>query len=218
MTRRIVLRLAGTIGLAAVLPSGALAEDGFKPLYNGKDLAGWHVERGKAECWEARGEMISCTKPGGGYLATDKQYGDFVMKLEYRLPPAGNSGIGLRFLPGTWPSTEAMELQLLDDSHPKYKDLKDSQKNGSIYTHQPPKVLTAQKPAGEWNRLEIRCQGPRIVVHLNSVEIQNLSLDEYSDSLGKGKIVLSKRPRKGLVGLQSHGDPVDFRRLEIKEL
>jgi hypothetical protein len=205
-------------GVAALGVGAARAEGKFEPLYNGQDLAGWHVERGVLSAWNANGPMISCVDKGGGYLATDRQYGDFVLRVEYRLPPAGNSGIGLRFLPGTWPSTEGMELQILDDAHPKYANLGSLHKNGSIYTHIAPKVFTAGKPAGEWNRCEIRCQGPRVIVHLNGVEIQNANLDDYADSLGKGKTTLARRPRKGLVGLQSHGDPVDFRNIEIQEL
>jgi hypothetical protein len=56
------------------------------------------------------------------------------------------------------------------------------------------------------------------VVKLNDKEIINANLDDYGDSLGKGKVALSKHPRKGLVGLQSHGDPVDFKNIEIREL
>lgn len=185
--------------------------------YNGKDLSGWHVESGKLEAWQARGETLSCVKPGGGYLALDKEYADFELRLEYRLPPAGNSGIGIRFPRGGWPSTDGFEIQILDDEHPMYKNLKPDQANGSIYTHIAPKSRP-QKPAGEWNRYEVRCQGPHVHVKLNGVEIINANLDEYQDSLGKGKIPLGKRPRKGLVGLQSHGDPVDFRNIEIREL
>ena len=206
-------------GLACgVLPATVRGAEGFVPLYNGRDLTGWHVERGKLECWAATAEGISCVKNGGGYLATDRQYGDFVLRLEYRIPPGGNSGVGLRFLPGAWPSTEAMEIQILDDPHPCYANLDNLHKNGSIYTHAAPRVEFAARPAGEWNHMEIRCHGPRVVIHLNRTEIQNVNLDDFADSVGKGKMALAKRPRRGLIGLQSHGDRVDFRRLELKEL
>ena len=110
-----------------------------------------------------------------------------------------------------------MEIQILDDTHPMYKSLKPDQANGSIYTHVAPKAKV-QKPAGEWNRYEVRCQGPLVHVKLNGVEIIKANLDEYNDSLGKGKVALGKRPRKGLVGIQSHGDPVDFRNIDIRQL
>jgi hypothetical protein len=215
MTRRFLL--AGVLAGAAFGSAlSAQAADWVK-LYNGKDLSGWHVESGKLESWAAKGEMISCVKPGGGYLATDKEYGDFELKVDYRIPPAGNSGIGLRFPKGGWPSTDGMEIQILDDEHPMYKDLTSVHWNGSIYTHVAPKTR-ASKPVGQWNHYEIRCQGPRVVVKLNGTEVINANLDDYNDSLGKGKVALGKRPRKGLVGLQSHGDPVDFKNIEIREL
>src|SRR5687767_1939312 len=114
MTRRTLLAL--------LLAAGAAAEAGFVKLYNGTDLGGWHVEKGKIEAWKANGELISCVAPGGGYLATDKEYGDFELRLEYRIGPAGNSGVGLRFPKGGWPSTDAMEIQILDDTSPRYKN------------------------------------------------------------------------------------------------
>jgi len=214
--RQLLLSAAAALGVLGIGLSAAQGADWVKP-YNGRDLSGWHVESGKLDSWAARGDLLSCVKPGGGYLALDKEYGDFELRLECKLPPAGNSGIGLRFPRGGWPSTEGMEIQILDDTHPMYKDLKPEQANGSIYTHVAPK-LKVQKPAGEWNRYEVRCQGPHVVIKLNGQEIIHANLDDYNDSLGKGKIALGKRPRKGLVGIQSHGDPVDFRNIEIREL
>ncbi len=211
-----VTGLAAPSALLTGSPTGAAEK--FTSLYNGKDLAGWHIERGKLECWQANGEMISCVKNGGGYLATDQEYGDFELRLEYRIPPGGNSGIGLRFPPGGWPSTDAMEIQILDDPHPKYAGLDALHQNGAIYTHSPAKVATAARPAGEWNRMVIRCQGPQVVIHLNQVEIQNVNLDNFADSLGKGKVALAKRPRRGLIGLQCHGERQDFRKVEIRQL
>jgi hypothetical protein len=216
MNRRSLLRLAlAGAGLAAA-GRGARAGD-FVPLYNGRDLSGWHVQNGKLESWKANGELISCVAPGGGYLTTDGQYADFELKLEYRIGPAGNSGVGLRYPTGGHPSTAGMELQILDDQHPRYAKLNPLHRHGSIYTHSAPKAQAATPP-GEWNGFLIRCHGPRVVVHLNGVEIQDLSLDDYGDSLGKGTIPLARRPRKGHIGLQSHGDLVDFRKIALRIL
>jgi hypothetical protein len=216
INRRVLL--AGGLGAVAFAgaASRARAEE-FTKLYNGKDLAGWHVQEGKIESWKANGEMISCVAPGGGFLTADKEYGDFELRLEYRIGPGGNSGVGIRYPRGKHPSTEGIEIQILDDASPKYKDLEASHRNGSIYTHVAPKAQAA-RPPGEWNQYVIRCQGPMIVIHLNGVEIQNANVDQYADSLGKGKTPLSARPRRGCIGLQSHGDQVDFRNIEIREL
>lgn len=213
MTRKTLLH--GTL-LFALGTAGLAADKPFQKPYNGNDLSGWHVESGKLEAWQARGELLSCVKPGGGYLALDREYGDFELKLDYRLPPAGNSGIGVRFPRGGWPSTMGMEIQLLDDAAPQYKDLGAVHRNGSIYSFVAAKSNPA-RPAGEWNQLRVRAQGPRIQVWINGVEIQNANLDALTQK-GKGDLPLSQRPRRGLVGLQSHGDPVDFRNIEIREL
>lgn len=181
-----------------------------------KGLPGWHVQNGNAELWVAEGNLITC-KPGrGGYLTTDKEYGDFELSLEYRLPPGGNSGIGVHYPPGGHPSEKGIEIQLLDDDHAKYKNLKPAQYNCSIYRLVAPKARAA-KPAGEWNKLVIRCKGPTIEVRLNDVEIQKVNADEHTTADGE-RSSLSQRPRKGCIGLQSHSDPVEFRNVTIRAL
>lgn len=186
-------------------------------LYNGKDLAGWHVEGSEAKLssWKTDGPILSCIS-GSGYLARDEEYGDFELRLEYRLPPAGNSGIGVRFPRGGWPSTDGMEIQLLDDAAPQYKDLKPEQANASIYTFVAP-TAHVEKPAGQWNKIEVRCKGPEVRVKLNGKVVCSANMDTIT-SPGKGKTALKDRPRKGLIGLQCHNDPVDFRNIEVRTL
>jgi hypothetical protein len=216
MQRRTLLTALGGLPFLAAAGAAVAEEGPLTRVYNEKDLTGWHVERGKITAWKANGELLSCTGQEGGYLCLDREYGDFELRLEYRIPPAGNTGVGIRFPRGGWPSTDGMEIQILDDAHPKYKDLGAEHKNGSVYSFAAPKASPG-KPAGEWNRMTIRCKGPHLVVRINGVEVQNLNLDEQQQK-GKGDLPLSQRPRKGLVGVQSHGDPVDFRRIEIREL
>src|SRR5262249_12722337 len=83
-----------------VLPALTRADDakvpeGFTPLFNGKDLTGWK-STGKADLWKADGGVIAIEKGGGGYLMTEKEYGDFELRLEYKLSKGANSGVGLR--------------------------------------------------------------------------------------------------------------------------
>jgi hypothetical protein len=181
-----------------------------------KGLPGWHVQNGKAEAWKAEGKTIDCVAPGGGFLTLDKEYGDFELSVEYRIPAGGNSGIGVHYPPGGHPSETGFEVQILDDDAPQYKNLKPAQYNGSIYKLVPPKARAA-KPPGEWNRLVIRCQGPRIRVRLNDVELQNVNADEQTTAEGD-LTPLAMRPRRGCIGLQSHGDPVSFRNFTLREL
>jgi hypothetical protein len=208
--------------LAAAVASGLLAgaaqAGDFMPLYNGKDFTGWHVVSGKLAAWKAQPEMISCTEKGGGCLLTDREYGDFELRLEYRVPPGGNTGIGIHVPPGGWPSTDGFEIQILDDEHPRYRGkVKPEDGHGAVYKHAAP-TARPFKPAGEWNQITVRCQGPLLVIQVNGIEIHHLNLDDFNESYGKGKIPLGKRPRKGQLGFPSHGDPVDFRHIELREL
>jgi hypothetical protein len=211
-------RRAFIAGGALTLAGGAALAQGreFTKLYNGKDLSGWHARGGKIESWKANGEMISCIAPGGGWLTSDKEYADFVLRLEYRIQPGGNSGVGVRYPAEGDPAHAGMEIQILDDAAPQYAALKPAQYNGGIYYQAAPKAKAANKP-GEWNRYVIRCQGPNVRVRLNGVEIQNINVEEFTKAEGNYK-PLAERPRKGFIGVQSHGDPVDFRNIEIREL
>ncbi len=200
--------------LAATTGAGAQAQ--FMKLYNGQDLSGWHVQNGKIEAWKANGEMISCVAPGGGWLTSDKEYGDFVFRIEWKIGPAGNSGIGIRYPAQGDPAHIGMEIQILDDDAPQYKNLKAAQYCGGIYYQVPPKLKAAKAP-GEWNRYNIRCQGSKIVIRLNGMVIQDVDVATVTTAEGNYK-PLSERPRRGFVGMQSHGDQCDFRNVEIREL
>ncbi len=209
--------------LLASASTATLAQNNAKPgawtrLYNGRNLTGWHSEGkgSKLDVWKANGEFLTCVGGTSGYLAADKEYGDFELRLEFRIPKGANSGVGIRFPRGGWPSTDGMEIQILDDADPRYKDVKPDQACGAIYSFVAPKAHPA-RPAGEWNRLRIRCRGAEISVWINSVEVIHENLDTHNEK-GKGELPLSKRPRAGLVGLQCHTDPIDFRRIEIREL
>ena len=208
--------IAGGTLLAAVGAARAAEGPWTKP-YNGKDLSGWHVQEGTIASWKANGEMISCIAPKGGFLTLDKQYGDFEMRFEYRIPAGGNSGIGVHYPPGGHPSTTGMEIQILDDDAPMHKNLDPAQYNGSVYKLVAPKSRPA-KPVGEWNRMTLRFQGPRIRIALNGTEIINVSADDYQTAPHADLTPLAKRPRRGCVGLQSHESNVDFRNIEIREL
>jgi hypothetical protein len=206
---------AGLVALAISM-GAARAEEGWVRLYNGKDLAGWHVINGKLSAWKANGERISCVAAGGGWLTSDREYGDFELRLEYRIGPGGNSGVGIRYPHQGDPAHVGMEIQVLDDAAPQYKNLKPAQYNGGIY-YQSPASRKAAKAPGEWNRYEIRCQGPRIKVKLNGVVVQDINVDEFTRAEG-GYKPLAERPRRGHIGMQSHGDLVDYRNIELRSL
>src|SRR5947209_14116591 len=130
------LALAALVALLpASLPAGNDVPEGFIPLFNGKDLTGWQVNQGgKMEVWGAENGILYVQGAGGGWLMTDKEYDNFELRLEFKLPEKGNSGVGLRSALTGNPAHDAMEIQILDNEWHKinYKGLKPTQLTGSI--------------------------------------------------------------------------------------
>ena len=103
----------------------------FKPIFNGKDLAGW---TGATKTYSVVDGAIKCTGGTHGNLLTEDSYDNFVVRLEFKLPPGGNNGLAIR-APMTQSDVayEGMEVQVLDNTSPQYKDLHPYQFCGSLY-------------------------------------------------------------------------------------
>ncbi len=204
-------------GPAAAVTAGEKA-DGFVPLFNGKDLTGWKRYDAKNDVWSAQDGMIVCTgKSGGGWLGTERDYANFELRLEYRLAPGGNSGVYIRAPEGGWISRVGMEIQILDDFHPRYAALDFYQYTGSIY-HVVAPTRRASKKAGEWNKMTIRADGRQVVVILNGKKVVDADLDRCRKDPAVAKEHPGLARTTGRIGLQSHNDRVEFRNLRIKEI
>jgi len=212
------LLAASVMVWAAAASAADSSSAGFVPLYNGKDLSGWEVQNGSIDAWQPNGEILSCIKRGGGWLRTTKMYSDFIVRVDYRIPPGGNSGVGLRFPGKGDPAHAGMEIQILDDDAEVYKKmhLVAAQHTGGIY-YQAPAKQGAAKPAGEWNSYEITCLGPHVKVVLNGQVVNDVMVDQFTTGAG-GHKALAERPQIGYVGLQSHETRVDFRNIALKDL
>jgi hypothetical protein len=155
---------------------------------------------------------VLVAQPGGGWIGTTKMYGDFTLKLDWRIFEHGNSGVFLR-VPDVKskdsPSVLGMEIQILDDNSPRYKNLKAYQYCGGLYHFQGPSKKMF-KGAGEWNSYAITCKGDSIVVVFNGEKV--IDADASKDP------VLNKRPRRGFIGLQNHNTGVEFRNVMIRVL
>src|SRR5215472_1416918 len=110
------------------LPIARTADDdnkppaGFAALFNGKDLTGWKVlPGGKMEVWGAKDGLLFVDGRGGAWLMTEKEYGDFEIRVDFKMPKMGNSGVALRAPLMGDPAYQGMEIQLLDDTN--YKNL-----------------------------------------------------------------------------------------------
>jgi Domain of Unknown Function (DUF1080) len=205
--------------VTAAQPADKETPKDFEPLFNGKDLTGWKVNKaGKMKFWGAENGMLFVKGGGGGWLMTEKEYANFEPRLEYKLPSGGNSGVALRSPLEGDPSSAGMEIQILDDAWHKdeknYKGLQPTQLTGSIYGVVPP-ALDATKRIGEWNQMHITARGRQITVVLNGKTIVDANLDTHKNHVQKHPGLLRE---KGHLGLQSHDGRVEFRNLYVKPL
>lgn len=197
----------------------AAQEPGFTQLFNGENLAGWllvHTTNSGRGYLVEDGKIV-CPKDGGGNLLTVGEYGDFVLRFEFKTEPGGNSGVGIRApLEGDIAYT-GMEIQILDHDHPRYAgQLQPWQRHGSVYNVHAAEG-DALKPAGEWNEEEIRAEGAVITVVLNGQVITRADLSQVTapEVLDRHPGVLRKAGRIGFLG---HGSLVEFRNIRVREL
>ena len=115
--RRLALSSALVLSLAlAPALVAQQAEAGFTSLFDGKTLAGWTLVGGHGEGYGVKDGVLFCAKGGGGKLLTDKEYSDFVLRFEFRMPPEGsNNGLGIRAPSEGDAAYQGMELQILDE-------------------------------------------------------------------------------------------------------
>jgi len=184
-------------------------KDGFTPLFNGKNLDGWTT---KGNWFVKDGVLHIEPRPGekgwqryDAYLWADKPYANFILDLEFQLPPKGNSGVFVRVKDKADPVKTGIEVQI-SDTHGKAK-VGPHDCGGVIGIAGPTK--NAAKPAGEWNRMVVTCQGSRLKVSLNGEAIVDTNLAETA-----GKEV----PPSGWLSLQDHGLPLAFRHIRIQVL
>jgi hypothetical protein len=176
----------------------AQAEQGFKPLFNGKDLSGWKLRKQGPNGWSVQDGVLVNKAPSTD-LVTEKEYENFQIRYDYR--SYGNSGVGLR---GRY------EIQI-DDSFGKPVS---KQANGAIYSQLEPSQ-NVSKPRGEWQTIDATIVGDRITVIHNGVKtVDNFQLKQptgiqYGDKLEK---------EAGPIILQGDHGPVDFRNIRIREL
>jgi hypothetical protein len=229
-----ILALCGSPLVAA--PSQPDSEAGekatFTPLFNGKDLAGWwgletenpakwmalKPEELKAkkeksledirQHWRVEGnELVNDGK--GLFLTTEKDYGDFELRLEYKTVAQADSGVYLRAIP---------QVQIWDYTKEGGKWKIGADKGSGGLWNNPPgapgkdPLVLADKPFGEWNRLRIVMTGEIVTVYLNDkLVVDHARLHNYFNKGGP-------LPEKGPIQLQTHGGEIRWRNVEIREI
>lgn len=223
--------LALAVGMLFV-GSPLWAEDGFAPLFNGKDLTGWKQflpdkDVKPADVWSVHDGVITCAgaKKPAGYIGTEKEFGNYVLKLQWRFPPGspgGNSGV-LLHMQGpdkVWPKSVEAQLMAgaagdfwLIDAKLDIDKERNNPKNPRNYIRIGEKWIMAdgnaraerkkfEKPIGEWNQYEIHCDGNNVKLMVNG----QLVNEGKNGELSKGRILL-----------QAEGADIQFRNIEIKQ-
>ncbi|MBL7849286.1 MAG: DUF1080 domain-containing protein [Cyclobacteriaceae bacterium] len=192
-------------------------QQGFELLFNSKDLTGWV---GNKTDYVVDDQVITIypTGRGKGNLYTEKEYSDFIFRFEFQLTPAGNNGLGIHAPLEGDAAYLGKEIQILDDRHPVYHDIKPWQAHGSVYG-----IIAAKRdalrPVGQWNEEEVEVRGDRIKVTVNGVVIVDGDMKKAS---AKGTLDGREHPglqrRKGHIGFLGHGSVVRFRNIRIKDL
>ena len=190
----------------------ANGDEGFEKIFNGQDFDGW---QGATDDYQISDGALFC-KPGkGGNLFTNKEYGDFKVRFEFKLPPKGNNGLAIRYPGKGDPAYTGMcELQVLNSDYPGKLD--DRQFHGSAYG-----MAAAAKgylhKTGEWNFQQVTVIGSKIEVELNGSVILDCDLSEVNEYLGE-RPHPGKDRKSGYFGFAGHNDPVQFRNIAIKPI
>ena len=219
------------------LPSTPLYElseeeraEGFELLFDGRSLHKWTGN--KVNYVPLDGTIdVTASYGGGGNLYTKKEYGDFILRFEFRfLHEAVNNGIGIRTPMGVDAAFDGMEIQVLDHDAPIYRDLHAYQQHGSVYG-----VIAAKRvvfpPLGEWNVEEIRAVDDHITVTVNGEVILDGNIREACqghavapDGGTENPYMIDHRNHPGLfnkrghIAFCGHGAGIQFRRVRILDL
>ncbi len=192
--------------------------EGFVTVFNGKDFTGW---AGPVDEYQVKDGAVLCRPNKGGTIYTEAEYSDFVARVEFRLPPAGNNGLAIRYpgdpkgrIDGAYDGT--CECQILDDTAHVYDHLDPRQYCASAYG------MTAVnrgylRPVGEWNFIEVTAVGPKLKMELNGTLVTETDLTEVKEYMANHPHP-GKLSTRGHFGFCGHNDPVAFRNVQIKEL
>jgi hypothetical protein len=202
--------------------------EGWKVLFNGRNLNGWKIFKSKENnSWEVTDGMLHC-KPFDDAdkradIMTTEQYDNFELSFDWKISAQGNSGVMFRVTEDNdEPYQSGPEYQIIDDvEYPG--DLKDTQYTGSNYDMHPAPEDKPVNPVGEWNTSKIVANGNHIEHWLNGKLIieyeigseEWLKLKEnskWNDAEGYG---ISK---SGYIDFQDHGNEVWFKNILIKTL
>jgi hypothetical protein len=213
--------------------------DGWVLLFDGQSTKGWHSygRTAASKAWSVKDGTIYLDAEGkknldpgeGGDLVTNEEYGNFDLKLDWKIGPKGNSGVVFYIYEDTAKYHDTyntgLEMQVLDNGTPT----RPGHTDGKLYSHRAGDLydLLASKealnPQGEWNHIEIISRNGKLDFYMNGQHTlstnlwndhwkQMIAISKFKDMPGFGTF------KKGKISLQDHGEEVWFRNIRIKRL
>jgi hypothetical protein len=223
----LMLGLSCSLGVAYAAENqltDAEKAEGFQLLWDGTTTKGWRSVKTPAfpeKGWEMKDGVLSVLpKGGGGDIITDQVYSNFVLKLDFKLTKAANSGVKYFFNPKMHGGT-APEFQVLDPEHPDaLKGKNGSRKVASLYDVLP--APTAKlNPLGEWNSIMLVCKGKKVEHWLNGEKVLSFERGspEFREAVSQSKFSKIQNwgeAESGHILLQDHVDHVSYRNIKIQ--
>jgi hypothetical protein len=213
--------------------SAAEEAAGWQLLFDGTSTEGWrgyNMTEFPARAWEVRdGQLITLAQEDGASsvdLVTEERFENFELSLEFKLTPAGNSGILYRVVEreGEPIWANAPEYQVLDDSAHMATDSFDpgTHLTGDNYDLHAAAVHPAN-PIGEWNHARIIVDGSQVEHWLNGVKMVEYEIEspDWEALVARSKFAgypLYGRTKQGRIGLQGYGRLVTYRNIKIRPL
>ncbi len=192
-------------------------EKGFTILFDGSNMDAW---QGNTQEYVLEDSCIVMkpTQEMGGNLYTKQAFGDFILRFDFKLTPGANNGLGIRhdIVPND-KGYSGMELQILDNEDPQYKDLKPYQYHGSVYGIAAAKRGYLTSP-GQWNTQEVIAKGDDITVKVNGTVILKTNLKEALKGKPEDSYMKAVLNKTGHIAFLGHGSVVKFKNIRVKEL
>ncbi|MHB8897854.1 MAG: 3-keto-disaccharide hydrolase [Thermoguttaceae bacterium] len=198
-------------------------KDGWILLFNGKDYTGWKCNNDKEIASTVVDGSMQPYKSGGYLIVYKKQFGDFILKCDVKMPEECNSGIFVRVENPTNAVHTGFEIQVATGTGNSCHDF------GAIYDLVPLRK-NATKGPNVWNSVEIKCQGPGMWVKLNGELVCEMNADQFDQpgeraipgdhkyKLNGAKRAVKDFSRTGYLGFQDHNHPVWYKNVKLLPL
>lgn len=216
----LITLMCGTAWTADNTLTDSEKAEGWKLLFDGASLNGWHTT-GSAVAWKIEDGAIAAIPRISDYLVTDESFGDFVISADFKEDTSTNSGIFVRRPTNATNGCRGIECQIC---YEKNGAKIDKHSCGAIYDAVAP-YKDKCKGVGIWQNMTIDCRDNVIKVLLNGELATTMDLDQWTvagrapdGSPNKFDVAYKDMPRVGQLALQNHGKKVWFKNIKIKPL